>query len=166
MLISSVAAILARDLGALRREVEAYPDERQIWELAPGITNPGGTLVLHLAGNLQHYIGKHLGGSSYVRDRPAEFSRRNVPRAELLAQIAAAEKAVGALSKVEEGTLRKDFPEAAGGNLVQTGEFLVHLACHFTYHLGQLDYHRRLVTGQNTTVPTLRPAELSTARPA
>jgi hypothetical protein len=166
MLAPFVASILTRDLHTLRREVEAYPDEHQLWKIAPGITNPGGTLVLHLVGNLQHYVGKHLGGTSYVRDRPAEFARRNVPRPELLAEIDAAEKAVAALRKVDESTLRKEFPEAVGGSVVQTGEFLVHIACHFTYHLGQIDYHRRLVTGENTPVPSLRPGELSTARPA
>ena len=165
MLVSAVAAILSRDLRTLRREVEAYPDERQLWKVAPGITNPGGTLVLHLMGNLQHYIGKQLGGTNYVRDRPAEFARRSVPRAELLREIDAAQKAVALLGILDETTLQKEFPEAVGGSMINTAEFLVHIACHFTYHLGQIDYHRRLVTGQNTPVPGLRPAELSTARP-
>ena len=165
MLVSAVGAILNRDLRTLRREVEAYPDERQLWDIAPGITNPGGTLVLHLVGNLQHYLGRQLGGTDYVRDRPAEFSRRGVPRAELLREIAAAQKAVALLGSLEESTLQKEFPEAVGGAMINTAEFLVHIACHFTYHLGQIDYHRRLVTGQNTPVPGLRPAELTSARP-
>jgi uncharacterized damage-inducible protein DinB len=165
MLVAAVTAVLNRDLQTLRREVEAYPDERQLWKVAPGITNPGGTLVLHLLGNLQHYIGRQLGGTGYVRDRPAEFSRRNVPRAALLQEIAAAERAVARLATLDAGTLQKEFPEAVGGSMINTAEFLVHIACHFTYHLGQIDYHRRLITGQNTPVPGLRPAELSTARP-
>ena len=165
MLASAVASVLARDLRTLRREVEAYPDEPQLWKVAPGIANPAGTLVLHLVGNLQHYIGKQLGGTSYVRDRPAEFSRRDVPRAELLKEIDAAEKAVAVLQRIGDGALKKDFPEPVGGSVLQTGELLVHLAVHLTYHLGQIDYHRRLITGQNTPVPSLRPGELATARP-
>ena len=47
-----------------------------------------------------------------------------------------------------------------------TGEYLVHLSVHFAYHLGQLDYHRRVVTGQNTGVDAMRPGDLSSARPA
>ena len=166
MLVSAVSAILNRDLQTLRREVEAYPDEHQLWTTAPGITNPGGTLVLHLAGNLQHYLGRQLGGTDYLRDRPAEFSRRGVPRAELLREIAAAQQAVALLGNLDDAALRREFPEAVGGATINTAEFLVHIACHFTYHLGQIDYHRRLVTGQNTPVPGLRPAELSSARPA
>jgi hypothetical protein len=165
MLASAVASVLLRDLKSLRRQVEEYPEESQLWAVAPGITNSGGTLVLHLAGAVQHFIGKHLAGTSYRRDRAAEFARRDVSRAELLAEIDAAEKAVGRLRPIDDAALRKDFPEAVGGSIVQTGEFLVHLATHLTYHLGQLDYHRRFVTGQNTPVPSLRPAELATARP-
>src|SRR5262245_21734885 len=100
MLSYAVAAILIRDLKSLRREIEAYPEERMIWETPPGISNSAGTLTLHLAGNLQHYVGRHLGGSSYVRDRPAEFARRNVARAELLAEIAAAERAVAVVKRI------------------------------------------------------------------
>ena len=96
LLLRSVAAILDRDLGTLRREVEAYPDERGLWQEVPGISNVAGTLALHLAGNLQHYIGARLGRTGYVRDRAAEFARRDVPRSELLSQIEAARAAVKA----------------------------------------------------------------------
>src|SRR6185369_5334278 len=100
MWMSAIAGTLRRDLRALRREVEAFPDERQLWQAVPGVENTTGTLVLHLTGNIQHYVGKHLGGSSYVRDRPAEFSRRDAKREELLQQISRAEAAVDSLEKV------------------------------------------------------------------
>ena len=81
MLIAAVAALLERDLQALDREVNAYPDESSLWEVPEGITNSGGTLVLHLAGNIQHFLGARLADSGYVRDRAKEFSARGVPRA-------------------------------------------------------------------------------------
>jgi uncharacterized damage-inducible protein DinB len=163
----ALAGMLDRDLATLRREVEAYPDERDLWREIPGVANVGGTLVLHLTGNLQHYFGTRLAGTGYVRDRPAEFARRNVPRAELLREIDAARAAVKAASTVV-GTaqLAADFPETVGGSRVKTSDYLVHLAVHFAYHLGQLDYHRRVVTGMNTSVDAVRPVELSSARPA
>src|SRR5580765_5022346 len=86
-LSADLAAMLDRDLRALRRELEAYPDERQVWQEVPGLPNTAGTLALHLAGNLQHYIGARWAGTGYVRDRDAEFARRRVPRAELVAEI-------------------------------------------------------------------------------
>jgi hypothetical protein len=163
----ALAAMLDRDLATLRREVEAYPDERDLWREVPGVPNVGGTLVLHLAGNLQHYFGARLAGTGYVRDRSAEFARRNVPRPELLREIDAARAAVKAGSTaVGTAQLAADFPELVGGSRIKTGDYLVHLAVHFAYHLGQLDYHRRVVTGMNTGVDAVRPVELSSARPA
>jgi len=163
----SLAGILERDLATVRREIEAYPDEGDLWREVPGIANVGGTLVLHLAGNIQHYFGARLGNTGYVRDRPAEFSRRNVSRAELVREVEAARAAVkAAATRVTPGQLTADFPEVIGGSRVQTGDYLVHLAVHFGYHLGQLDYHRRVATGMNTSVGAVRPAELSSARPA
>ena len=164
---AAIGAILDRDLQALRREVEAYPDERSLWQAGPGIINTAGTLVLHLTGNIQHYLGAQLGGTGYVRDRPAEFACRDVPRAELLRQIDAARSAVKVgLANLSAGQLAAEFPETIAGVRLATGEYLVHLASHFAYHLGQLDYHRRVVTGNESGVGAMRPAELSSARPA
>ena len=163
----ALAAILDRDLRTLGREVAAYPDESGLWQEVPGISNVAGTLVLHLAGNIQHYIGALLGNSGYVRNRPAEFARRQVSRMELLREIEAARSAVkAALSGSSAPDLEAEFPETVGGARVNTGDYLVHLATHLAYHLGQVDYHRRVVTGQGTAVDAIRPGELSSARPA
>ena len=109
---ADLAALLDRDLRTLRRELEAYPDERQIWQRVPGLANSAGTLALHLAGNLQHYVGARLGGTGYVRDRDAEFARRGVPRAELIAGIERARAAVAAgLGAVGAEELAAEYPE-------------------------------------------------------
>ena len=60
MLLAYVAAVLDRDLRTLSREIGAYADERDLWRLAPGVPNSAGTLALHLAGNIQHYLGARL----------------------------------------------------------------------------------------------------------
>ena len=90
MNIAYLKTILARDLRAVKREIEAYPDEASVWRVIPGTPNTGGTLALHLAGNLQHFFGSILARDGYVRDRDAEFARRDVPRRELLAGLDAA----------------------------------------------------------------------------
>lgn len=154
--------VMTRELRALRREVEAYPRDADLWRSAPGIANPGGSLVLHLTGNLRHFVGAVLGGPTYRRDRDAEFSRRDVPRAELLAEVDAALTAVaGGLARASDADLTKPYPQAVGGMTPATGLFLTHLAVHLGYHLGQLDYHRRLVTGEAATVGALPIAELT-----
>lgn len=167
MLLPAIAAVLDRDLRALTREVEAYPDDRSPWQAVPGVSNVAGTLVLHLTGNLQHYLGARLAHTGYVRNRAAEFARRDVPRAELLGEVEAARAAVkAAASSVSQEELAREFPEAVGGVRVNTGEYLIHLTTHFAYHLGQIDYHRRVVTGSTAAVGAMRPAELASARPA
>ena len=167
MLLSALTAIIDRDLRALKREVEAYPDDRGPWREVAGIPNVAGTLVLHLAGNLQHFFGPSLGHPGYVRDRPAEFARRDVPRAELLRELEAARAAVRVgLSTLAESRLEGEYPEVIGGSKVAAGEYLVHLATHCAYHLGQVDYHRRVVTGSSVGVGAMRTTELGSARPA
>ena len=164
-LAADVGAIIDRDLRTLRRELEAYPDERQIWQEVPGMPNSAGTLALHLAGNLQHYIGARWGDTGYLRDREAEFARRGAPRAELVAEIERARAAVAAgLARIDEAALDLDYPETIAQSRIRTGEYLIHLLTHFAYHLGQLDFHRRVVTGNREGVGALRPMELGSAR--
>lgn len=156
-----IAAVMTRELKALKREVEAYPSDADLWRTAPGIANPGGNLALHLAGNIQYFVGAVLGGSGYVRDRDAEFNRRDLPRAEVVREIELALAAVpAALARVADADLAQPYPQAIGGVTPSTGAFLTHLAVHLGYHLGQMDYHRRLVTGQATTVGALPIGEL------
>ncbi|MEO8334887.1 MAG: DinB family protein [bacterium] len=166
MLCDIVQTLILRELGAVRRSVEAYPNDASIWILPAGLPNAGGTLVLHLAGNLQHYIGALLGGSAYRRDRPAEFSRRDVPRAELLDGLMAAAVSVErTLPTLTPEMLTQPYPEPIAGHVVTTGIFLVHLASHIAYHLGQLDYHRRVVTGDSQGAGALSVAALVSAAP-
>lgn len=161
MLRSVVKAVLLRELAAVRRSVEAYPNEAALWKEVTGIVNSGGSLALHLSGNLQHYLGAVLGGSGYVRDRAAEFASREVPRAELVARLDAAARAIElGMESVSDDQLAAPYPEEVAGRRVATGDFLVHIAAHLAYHLGQLDYHRRIVAADPTTVNTLSPLGL------
>jgi len=167
MLASYLTTILARDLRALRREVEAYPDDAAIWRSIPTIPNTAGTLVLHLAGNLQHFIGAELGKSGYVRDREAEFARRNVSRADLLREVDAAMLAVTTtMPKLTEADLSATYPSPIAQRHVNTADMLLHLATHLTYHLGQIDYHRRALAGDAKGILAVSPAELQSAVPA
>lgn len=150
ILVQSVLQVLTRDLAKLRNEVEQYPTEPDLWRDLPGIANPGGVLAAHCAGNLRHYVGGLLGGSGYVRDRAAEFSRRDLSRAELLEGLSAAEREVGlALARLPEPALAQEFPEKVGGVARSTGDQLIWLTAHLAYHLGQVNYHRRVVSGES-----------------
>jgi hypothetical protein len=142
----SVESILLRDLGTLEQELIKYNDDDSVWTLAADIKNSTGTLCLHLCGNLQHYIGVGLGGSTYQRDRDKEFSLRNIPRATLLKEIAAARHAVSlGLSKITPDMLETDYPLPVYDYPMSIQHFMIHLCAHFGYHLGQVNYHRRLM---------------------
>ena len=91
-----------------------------------------------------------------MRDREAEFAKRNVPRKELIAIVeAASDEVTRTLATLDPAVLDAPFPLEVGGLRLRTGRFLMHLEGHFAYHLGQLDYHRRVVTGSSASVGAL-----------
>jgi uncharacterized damage-inducible protein DinB len=162
----NVSVILRRDLATLRRELAAYPDDASVWRVMPGTRNSAGALALHLAGNLRHFVGSVLGETGYVRDRDAEFSRRDLPRAELIAELERAEADVErTLNGLSADRLFADFPSPIGDHTVRTDDFLLHLVSHLGYHLGQVDYHRRLLTGESGEMNAVSPRQLGSARP-
>ena len=165
-LTDSIVALLLRELRALRREVEAFPDERDLWRLLPGLANSTGTLTLHVAGSVQHFAGARLAGSPYVRDRVHEFAARDLSRERLLQEVEAAMAAVQQLAAALDGAdLGRPFPETVAQLRIETADFLLHMCTHVAYHLGQVDYHRRAVTGSTSGVSAVGLAELKTARP-
>jgi hypothetical protein len=147
-MIPHLQTLISRELDALGREVQLYPDDESPWNAVAGCPNTGGNLTLHLVGNLRHFIGAVFGSTGYVRNRDAEFSTRGgMSRDELLKLIAAARSEVSAtLSKLDASVLDKPHM-APGDRKIETGLWLMHLAVHLGYHLGQIDYHRRTVTG-------------------
>jgi Protein of unknown function (DUF1572) len=137
-------ALFKRDLERLIAELEAYTDESDLWKLAGEIKNSPGNLVLHLHGNLNHYVGKILGNLEFARDREAEFSRSDVPRAELIQMVRATSAMLETvLPSLED--LEKPYPLEVLGYPMTTGYFSIHLYGHLNWHLGQVNYHRRLV---------------------
>ncbi|MEO7276089.1 MAG: hypothetical protein ABIX28_00250 [Vicinamibacterales bacterium] len=159
-----VSFLFQRELDALAREVSLYPSDGDVWRPVAGQPNVGGTLVLHLCGNLRHFVGVGLGGSGYVRDRALEFSRRDVSRTELLAQIAVTKAEVAsALAGVGDAVMRQAFPWESGGATVRVDLFLIHLLSHLAFHLGQVDYHRRATTGDVTSAAPMSAETLAAA---
>ncbi|GIQ58018.1 hypothetical protein Flavo103_11540 [Flavobacterium collinsii] len=146
MLIETLKLLFNRDLNKLKIEIESYQNENQIWAIAPGISNSAGNLCLHLIGNLNTYIGAELGKTGYVRDRPLEFSLKDIPQSELIRKIEDTILVVNnALDRLIEAALEQTYPQIVFEKQMTTGFFLVHLSTHLAYHLGQINYHRRLV---------------------
>lgn len=146
MMIASLISLYKRDLEKLKQEILQYEHENCIWETAGNISNSAGNLCLHLVGNLNTYIGAELGGTNYIRNRPLEFSQKKIPRAELIEMVEATSKLVlDTLQKLREDDLSKEYPKLVFDTKMTTGYFLMHLAVHLGYHLGQINYHRRML---------------------
>lgn len=146
MIIASLRSLYQRDLNRLKTEIEAYQNEENLWKIDQNISNSAGNLCLHLIGNLNHFIGAHLGDTGYVRHRELEFSLKDIPRAELIEKIESMTIMIDSvLSQLPESEMDKEYPLIVFGEPMTTGYFLIHLITHLDYHLGQINYHRRLL---------------------
>ncbi|TAK17535.1 MAG: DinB family protein [Acidobacteria bacterium] len=156
MLTADLTRLFVRELETFQREVEMFPDDQSLWKTLPGVANSAGNLGAHLAGNVQHFIGAILGKSGYVRHRDHEFSRRAGTRAEIVADLQAAiDAAKTYLPALTPADLEREYPESVGGVKMATGLFLMHLASHAAFHLGQADYLRRTLLNDARTAGTL-----------
>lgn len=146
MLIDTLKKLFNRDLNNLINEIEQYTTEADIWVIRGQINNSAGNLCLHLVGNLNTYIGKELGGTQYIRNRDLEFSAKNIPREELIRMIKNTIEMINqVLDNLDEKILQTEYPILVFEKMTSVEYLLVHLTTHLTYHLGQINYHRRLI---------------------
>lgn len=149
MLLETLKSLFNRDLNRLKKEIESYTSEEKIWIIDKQIANSSGNLCLHIAGNLNTYIGKVLGGINYIRNRDQEFSLKYIPRTVLVKKITGLMSMIDqVLSKLDESELSKEYPLFVLDTRTSTEYMLVHLATHLAYHLGQVNYHRRLLDSE------------------
>ncbi len=145
-MITTIRSLYTRDLEKLATEIAAYNDVKNLWITDGKITNSAGNLCLHIVGNLNTFIGHGIGKTGYIRHRDGEFGDKDIPRAQMISDIHELKGIVDrALSNLTEADLTKKFPIKIWKN--QTGMMytLMHLHSHLNYHLGQINYHRRLL---------------------
>ncbi len=163
-LAADLLLLFRRDLRCLVREVELFPDDATLWRTLPGIANSAGNLALHVAGNLQHFVGAVLGGTGYVRQREREFAKREGSRASVIAELEAAIAAVETgLAAQTEASLAAPFPVPLGGHRLSTRRCLLHLETHLAFHLGQAGYLRRALTGDASSAGGMAIQDLAEA---
>ncbi len=149
-LADELAALFHRDLTRLQQQLHAWPEGDLLWQRAPGIANSAGNLILHLEGNLRDYVGRSLGGVPYHRERDREFAAQTVPLAELAARLDEVTQLVpGIIRRLSDAQLQATFPGNPLGSPISVQQFLIHLHGHLNYHLGQIDYLRRMRTSGN-----------------
>ncbi len=153
MIAPILIQLFEKDLARLSGELKLYTDEFSVWVTKDGIKNSGGNLCLHITGNLQHYIGAILGESGYVRNRNAEFSLKGVSISKLQERIEDTKTVVrDTLEQITKKELESPYPLQVFDEPVSTQFFLIHLSNHLNYHLGQINYHRRLITEKDAVL--------------
>ena len=146
MLTQTLNKLFKRDLNKLKEEIKLYSNESNLWIVDKNVLNSGGNLCLHLVGNLNHFIGAEIGKTNYIRQRDLEFSLKNVPRTELIQQIDDVMLVIETvLHTLTEEDLQKEYSRRVFEDTMTVEYFLVHLSMHLGYHLGQINYHRRLL---------------------
>ncbi|MES2278508.1 MAG: DUF1572 family protein [Bacteroidota bacterium] len=146
MIAETLKQLFERDLHKLKAEIEQYQNDDRIWYIEKSIANSAGNLCLHLIGNLNAYIGVGLAKTGYIRQRDLEFSLKNIPKAELIQKIEETITVVEkALNNLSDGDMDKDFPILIWDKRTKMEFTLLHLLTHLNYHLGQVNYHRRLL---------------------
>ncbi len=161
---TNLATLLVRELNAFARELDLFPDDETVWKAAPGVTNSAANLALHVAGNLQHFVGAVLGATGYSRNRDLEFSRTSGTRAEIKAELEAAIAAVEkVLPTLTPDVLASPYPLSMfQGKEIATALFLQHLCSHAAFHLGQAGYLRRVLSAEATSASPVSLAALMT----
>ena len=160
-MLQEFKAMYLRELAALERELDLYPDDASVWKSLPGFPNTTGTLVLHLAGSLQHFFGATLGNTGYLRNRDAEFTKRDLARDELKKELEAARQGVLAgFANLTEDRLEQPFPAKFTDSDFSTRLTILQFISHLAYHLGQIDYHRRAVTGNAASANAVTASDL------
>ncbi|UXX80491.1 DinB family protein [Reichenbachiella carrageenanivorans] len=144
--VESIKQVLLRDLTVLEKEINAYDNPSDLWLIDGDIKNSAGNLTLHLCGNLQHFVGAIVGADGYIRQRELEFGQKDLPIGELQNEIQQTKLAIEkALNKLSDSDLEKTYPLEVFGKPITFSYFLIHLTGHLMYHLGQINYHRRLL---------------------
>lgn len=143
---TDLARLFRRDLAKLGKQIESFPNNEGLWQTLPGVTNTAGNLTLHLEGNLREFVGRQLGQVPYTRNRELEFSAQGVSQDELGTRLTDLGQAIpSVIESLSDEQLEAEYPQVVLGAPTSTREFLIHLYGHLNWHLGQVDYLRRIL---------------------
>ncbi len=142
----NIAELYERDLNKLIEEINLFKKEKDIWKIKGDIKNSAGNLTLHLLGNLNQFIGRTLANTDYIRQREDEFSVKDIPREKLISGINSLKEIIkNTLPQLTTEDLNKEFPMKIREQVFTTETLLIFLLTHLSYHLGQVNYLRRMM---------------------
>jgi len=146
MLHHILAGFYERDLRSVVQELLLFKDEQNLWKTAGSVRNTSGNLALHLIGGLNFLIGTQLAHTGYKRNRDQEFIRKDVPREELVKDLEAVIQLITqTLKGFDSSRMEADYPIPFDDATRSNSYVLVQLLAHINYHLGQINYLRRIL---------------------
>lgn len=144
--MQNIKALYLTQLDALREEISLYKNENDLWVLTGEIKNTPGNLCLHICGNLNYFIGALIGNTGYVRDREKEFSDKNTGRESLYKNIDDTKNMIiNVFDNLGNYDFTKIYPDNKFGENPTYAFVFARLVSHLSYHLGQINYHRRIL---------------------
>ena len=143
---NELASLFRRDLARLGTQIEAFPNNEALWQTVPGVLNSAGNLALHIEGNLREFVGRQLGNLPYRRNRELEFSAKGLSKDELSVRLTELRESIPTvIAELSEQQMEREYPEVVLEAQMTTREFLIHLYGHLNWHLGQVNYLRRML---------------------
>ena len=135
-----------RDIQRVIDEIALFKDEANIWKICGSTKNSAGNLALHLIGGLNYLIGTNLFHTGYVRNRDAEFTTKGIEKEQLIEQLKELNSMIGkTISSLTEEQLDSSFPIFFDKENATVNYVLTQLLLHLNYHLGQINYLRRIL---------------------
>lgn len=143
--INELKELYDRDLERLESELTLIAGDN-LWETVPGVVNSVGILTQHIVGNLNHFVGTALGNTDYIRNRDREFTQTGITSDKLISDVNDTSDMIDCvLGNLEEGELANPYPMDIPMDY-SIYKFLLHLYGHLNYHLGQVNYLRRILS--------------------
>jgi hypothetical protein len=143
MLNRVLANFYVRDIRRLIEEVNLFNHEEDLWKTLGAVKNSSGNLALHIIGGTNHLIGATLASTGYIRDRDQEFIMKGVSRENLVAQL---EELIPMVTDTVNGLdIEAEYPMIFDGMKRSNSYVLTQLLLHLNYHLGQVNYLRRVL---------------------
>ena len=145
---SAVAAGFTQDYERCRRRVQelaASLTDEEFWTKPYADANTFGHLVLHITGNLSHYIGARVATTGYVRTRDHEFidpARR--PKADVLRDFdAAVDMTLRTIAAQRDEDWSAPYSDVGEPDAHTRFDIFLKCAMHFYHHVGQMLYLER-----------------------
>ena len=130
-------------------ELVAPISTEQLWRKPYPYGNSIGHLLLHLTGNLNHYVGARIAGTGYIRNRPLEFSDTSKrSKEQVLADFDRAIDMVAAtIRKQSAEDLTAPYSDPTEPRSNTRFAVFLRMAAHAYHHTGQIIYLAKGVAG-------------------